>query len=423
MSTFLQLDIGRLIDVYSVDDKQWYSATIIDCDVNEIKVHYDCDSDTELDEWLDVNNPHDVGTKIAPIHSKTLDCIPLPIPSQKVVISNNQSKCIYNASDESILLIALNTNVSGSKSIYKYDIMRNAWSTFGHYTSLTSSINSITINHEQSLLYIFGTGFNNYCPILDTFDIHKQRLKSSKKVDCMKCCNVFDPHLCCVPSPLNELHLLSTINFQNASHFRVDGNSVITTLCSRLEFEAVFVTFCKETKQLIAINNFGSIYLCNLDIDVNRSLYEWNPLQIGIDIEIDACFAFLAYDHFLFMFVLVYNECEERQMYEIWFVDLVEHKVFKSHKKAPELLFEYSFLGTMDVRNNALHIVIGDDDESMQHFKLCLVDIIPQQMFEFYQQKYHKKVVFGYIEQMTLSSSIPVDIMHLLLAFYPPFLK
>eukprot|EP01084_Bolivina_argentea_P154220 268868_1 len=278
------IKIGNTVDVLSNQQHTWSIATIIDFYEDQIKIRYDTDDDSDVDEWININ-------QMLPLHTNTLHYIPLNIPSNDIVISNTKSNLIFYKKAHCLLLI-----------------------------TLSDQTDTVTIDENKDLLYIFGTGYNNYCPILEILDINKRIIAYSQQIDCMKLCNVFNPHLCRVTNNKSELHLISTINLENTNHFSLgtSKSTMATTLSRNLDFEPNFMGFCEQTNQLIAVNNFGSIFVCNLKS--NNIPYVWNKFEIELDVEIDACFTFLTYNHFLMMFVLYYDEIAERDCREIWFI-------------------------------------------------------------------------------------------------------
>ena len=159
--------------------------------------------------------------------------------------------------------------------------------------------------------------------------------------------------------------------------------------------------------------------------DEDAAKWEWKKYD-KLDVELpmmqpyeEIRFVAVGFDNIIF--------CEYRWGEEMYCIDLLYGKIFRSHKLIPT-----------EVRRPRLHIVTKDNyvhfvdhlcieiGDVADHLKIYLGDFIPKELDELYKERMFHPLVFGYIANVIksekLSSDVPIDVVNLILMFVPSFL-
>eukprot|EP01084_Bolivina_argentea_P169700 294153_1 len=359
--------------------KSWLIATVVNMKSDQIKIHYDCDEDSDDDEWIDKES-----SRLAPLHTHTLPITNLP----GISVGYNKVDAIhYECNKHEYILLCCHD----AKSISRYDISASKWETYSNYPQefSTKHAGKVCFDSKQLVLYmayicdsklrlaLFDISLNSW--VVKTWNVLTFNFTSYIKAN-----------LYFIPDEIEEIHLFIANNHYRITRYEFNEPLQIERTNDNCEKHLSPIIWCNKMQRLIGMAD-KSIYHCDINQKM-QSQYIWkidDQEQIDYNKEdiVNAHFI-LINKHILFIFMLVVSE--------IFCIDLLYGITYKVNKSIPAVI---NYTSTVAQTNNGyIHVI--ENQMTGIHLRISLFDIIPKELDGYYRKNICNPLVFGYISKM-----------------------
>eukprot|EP01084_Bolivina_argentea_P281786 482218_1 len=329
-------------------------------------------------------------------------CFPVHFKSKHnnkyLLFSNDKEFCDHNGN-------------AVSNGIFVFNFKKNIYQFYLNYPKdiIIANHNQL-IDHDNNILYLFGGKYNQFV----TLNINKKQW-SVQNISAPK--NI-EKYAVYISHQINEIHLI----IKN-KHFILDVDTC-TYLCVG-ELPGCFeeLIYVKSLKKLmvfggICYDQMDKVYFCNVH-SKNQKEYKWELFPLTIPHKVDLFKPVLGFDHIIFLFFFD----SFQQIFDIYCMDLLYSNLYKSLKLTPKQFFMVPHYFINDHYDRGVLYFISESQKQCL-LKLSLVDIIPSELYLFYDQIY-EPLIYGYCQQMNSKYkdlNISTNIKQLILRFYTIFI-
>ena len=427
-----QITVGSGLDIYRVSENStaWCIADVISVEKDRFEYHIYGWWDAKEHFWMNKSNTK----QYAPLHTHTIPCIRYySVPA----VGYNCGRPIYyysNIEKKSYLVITSDA-MEKFYFVWKFDIKNGKYIRFAQYPKSFHGDKNVygisgisnAIDKKRNLLYIYSYDGPYFASLnLETaqwniiIDPTTNTLKNKQNIEV----------------PYKNLWYLYSNQTKNTVHlfddkwrnYRYDQNNNAIIPFSKENItnfgkgdDILFIPY-KNTFMMFGgdyyddekeIDGDDNILICDIKDD---DIFEWKLYNQGNTLlpkKTCRYYSISAFESLVFIFYYWY-----RHGREIWILNLCDNKWFKSHYRFPDVEIG-SMIQTYD---NYIHLFDGRerDKERRYHFKISLLDLIPNEMHEHYKQNRYNKLVCGY--QRSLAMDIPSPLIMLILNYYPIWL-
>eukprot|EP01084_Bolivina_argentea_P163622 284619_1 len=419
------LQIGDKIDV-SKKNNGWYIARVEDKNDQQLQIMYEDfsedDSDTDDYKWIDYND-----NKLQPFQIHTLNnteynmkigdtaCDPIFYKNPTNKRSYILMPTVHNENDNLI-------EEDVEYGVHIYRIKSDIWTCFpfiktDHHRDSTHNLSFL--DKQNNKIYIMNEYNVSILDLQEKANPWTMTLINPKHKPEQNICG-------CIANSVIYTMQYGQASQDNSKYAKPRFMKYDLIQCKTSEITkyptynfkiyGAKMIYCSAQNKLLLFFAFTKVYIW--EYDFNNDLWKISDIKLPNCLPPTLCFVpIYAFDGVLCIFN--YTEYGGRQ---IWFLDIVNNKWYKSKKTFPVKIALSSVKG-VKTDTNDIHFFQCDTFFYEYHFKISLYDVIPDALSNVYR-KYYSILIDGFCRnaEMEYEYYVATEINFVILNYFPLFL-
>ena len=288
--------------------------------------------------------------------------------------------------------------------IFKYNLITNQLQFLSKYRQkFKPTIHAQFIDASRDRLFLFGGRSRK-------LNIYNYKLKEWKRYiggDLITFPSI--SHI----SSSNQAHII-----QDNYHKILDCNSLQTNNKMKINYPRVRcpkLIYYESKDTLFIMGGYHCSVICSFGVKDESGWIKYEQ-EMPHNVNNDMYDAILAFDNIIFVFYF-----QTSGSTDIYCFDLINNKWFKSKYCIPGGMYSSSRIFVIKHGTNMAHIL---DFGVKKHVKVCLIDLIPNELKKLHQNRFNKLVI-GYVkrqEKVCDIYNVPFVLKQLIFKYFPQFL-